>query len=153
MTRAHSLRAGTPPSPTKGRSPPPCSARRSHRRTRTSGTAASSRGPRHGRPRRLGALPCTAEINRTSHQSRNLHLARSAERTRCIRTSYTGGINGQRHKGQWSTVRSIETLERSIVGSCSVYMISPSSCTTISRFRAGALQSFTMTYLYYFKVH
>ena len=116
----------------KGRSPPPCSARRSHRRARTSGTAAGSRGARRGSPRRPGALPCTAEINQTSHQSRNLHLAQSAERTRCIRTSYTGGVKGRRHKGQWSTVRSIETLESSIVGSCSVCMISPSSCTTIS---------------------
>ena len=50
-------------------------------------------------PTGTDALPCTTQINRTSHQSRNLHLARSAERTRCIRTSYTGGFKGQRHKG------------------------------------------------------
>ena len=104
-------------------------------------------GARRGNPRRPGALPCTAQINRTTHQSRNLHLARSAERTRCIRTSYTRGFKGRRHKGQWSKVRSIETIESSIVGSCSVYINSPSSCTTISCFiRAGALQSFTVTY-------
>ena len=52
-----------------------------------------------------------------------------------------------------SKVRYIETIESSITGSYSVSMISPSSCTTISRFRAGALQSFTVTYSYYFKVH
>ena len=98
-------------------------------------------------------LPCTAEINRTAHQSRNLHLAQSAKWTRCIRTSYTGGVKGRRHKGQWSMVRSIETLESSIVGSCSVCMISPSSCTTISRLGPGYYKALPSHILYYFKVH
>ena len=127
----------TPPSPTKGRRPPPCSTHRSHRRARTSGTTAGPRGARRGSPRKPVALPCTAQINRTTHQSRNLHLARSAERTRCIRTSYTRGFKGRSHKWQWSKVRSIETIESSIIGSCSVCMISPSSCTTISRLGRG----------------
>ena len=122
---------------TKRRRPPPCSTHRSHRHARTSGTAASPRGARRGSPRRPGALPCTAEINRTSHQSRNLHLAQSAGWTRCVGTSYTRGVKGRRHKGQRSTVRSIETLESSIVGSYLVCMISPSSCTTISRLGRG----------------
>ena len=108
-----------------------------HRSARTSGTATGSRGARRGSVRRPGALPCTAEINRTSHQSRNLQLAQSAKWTRCIRTSYTGGVKGRRHKGQRSTVRSMETLGSSLVGSCSVCMISPSSCTTISHLGRG----------------
>ena len=122
---------------TKGRSPPPCSARRSHRRSLTSGTATGSRGARPGSPRRPGALPCTAEINRTTHQLRNLHLAQSAEWTRCIRTSYTRGVKGRRHKVKWSTVRSMETLVSCLIGSCSVCMISPSSCIIISRLGRG----------------
>ena len=81
--------------------------------------------------------PCTAEINRTTHQSRNLHLAQSAKWTRCIRTSYAGGVKGRRHKLQWSTVRSMETLVSSLVNSCSVCMILPSSCTTISHLGRG----------------
>ena len=43
----------------------------------------------------------------------------------------------RRHKGQWSTVRSIKILVSSLVGTCSVCMISPSSCTTISRLGRG----------------
>ena len=126
LPQAHSLRAGTPPSPRRGRRPPPCFARRSHHRARTSGTAAGSRGARRGSRRRPGALPCTSQINRTTHQSRNLHLAQSAEWTRCIRTSYTRGVKGRRHKVQRSTVRSMETLVSCLVSSCSVCMISPS---------------------------
>ena len=62
-------------------------------------------------------------------------------------------FKGRRHKGQWSTVRSIETLESSIVGSCSVCMISPSSCTTISRLGPGYYKALPSHILYYFKVH
>ena len=101
----------------------------------------------------LAGLGHTRTRDVTTHQSRNPHLAQSAERTRCIRTSYTGGIKGQRHKGQWSTVSSIETLESSIVGSCSVCMISPTSCTTISRLGLGYYKALPSHILYYFKVH
>ena len=66
------------------------------------------------------------------NQSNNTSIKKPApcsisQETRCIRTSYTGGIKGRRHKVQWSTVRSMETLVSSLVGSYSVCMISPSS--------------------------
>src|SRR3954464_10293370 len=66
---------------------------------------------------------------------------------------HTLEAKGRRHKGKWSTVRSIETLESSIIRSCSVCMILPSSCTTISQLGPGYYKALPSHILYYFKVH
>ena len=125
----------------RGHRPPPCSAHRSHRRARISGTAAGSRGAHRGSPHRPGALPCTAKINGTTINQEtctflNQPNGRGVFKPHKLEASRGRGTRAVEH-GEVH-----ETLESSIVGSCLVCMISPSSCTTISRLGPGYYKAY-----------